>query len=254
MNTQQFFKKIKLLGFKNSLYWKILNILKIRKLIKINYLNHVFYIRTLSTDIEVILENLEEEYSVATDFFHRKSRNIIIDAGGYIGSSAIIFSKMFPQSKIITLEPEKNNFKILCKNIKPYKNILAINSALIINKEKKNNYSLHSNDGGECGYSLFKNKNKLQMSQKKINAISLNDIKKKYGKKGYKIAILKLDIEGYEKKIFQNEKKFLKGVKIIFVELHDRIIKDCTKEFKNFSKNRFTKKLSGEKYLSAEVF
>jgi FkbM family methyltransferase len=251
MQTSHYLKKLKLLGFKKLLLWKIFNILKIKKLLKISLYEKDFYLRTLTTDLEVLLENLDEEYSIAKDFLSQKSKNIIIDAGGYIGSSAIIFSKLFPKYKILTIEPENSNFKSLLKNIKPYKNIRAINAALIIKNQKNNKHFLYSGHGGESGFSLLgRSKNKIILNQKKTNLLTLLDIKNKYEKNGYIISIIKLDIEGYEKNIFKYEKNFLKNIPIIFVELHERIEKNCEYEFKKFVKNRFTKKMSGEKYIS----
>jgi hypothetical protein len=110
---------------------------------------------------------------------------------------------------------------------------------------------LYSGYGGESGFSLLgDNKNKIKINQKKTNSITLHDIKNNYEKNKYVISIIKLDIEGYEKNLFKYEKKFLKKIPVIFVELHERIVKNCEYEFKKFVKNRFTKKMSGEKYIS----
>lgn len=250
MINQEKLNKLKFLGIYKTLHWKLLNFLGIKSVLKIQYFNKVFYVRTLSTDVEIILENLMEDYAIGLDLVDQDHKGIIVDAGGYIGSTAIIFAKLFPKAKIITLEPEINNFRILKKNIKPYKNILALNCALISTKKKLNSYNLYQNVGGECGFSFLKN-NKSKLVQTKLKTISLDDIIKKFNKK---ILILKLDIEGYEKQLLEFDKKMLKKIKIIFIELHERIVKGCDDSFIKFSKNRFNKKLSGEKFLSAEVF
>lgn len=47
-------------------------------------------------------------------------RPVIIDGGGNIGLSAIWFALSFPQARILVLEPESENFRLLSRNVAPY--------------------------------------------------------------------------------------------------------------------------------------
>ena len=64
------------------------------------------------------------------------------------------------------------------------------------------------------------------------------------------IGVLKLDIEGGELDLFVNDAETLGKVRIIFVELHDRIVAGCTKAFNEFSDRRLIFRDNGEKYFS----
>ena len=40
-----------------------------------------------------------------------------IDAGGYIGTTAILYAQLYPQAKIIVIEPMPENLEMIRKNI-----------------------------------------------------------------------------------------------------------------------------------------
>ena len=65
-----------------------------------------------------------------------------------------------------------------------------------------------------------------------------------------KVGILKIDIEGGELDLFKSDSKSLKKINVIIIELHDRIVKGCTKAFFEFSKDRIIIKNYGEKFVS----
>jgi len=67
------------------------------------------------------------------------------------------------------------------------------------------------------------------------------------------IGLLKLDIEGGEFELFQENSQALRDIPIIFAELHDEIVTGCTDEFKKFSESREYFASSGEKWLSIRI-
>ena len=81
----------------------------------------------------------------------------------------------------------------------------------------------------------------------KINKIDLISLINKYEKK---ISILKLDIEGSEKMIFENDVNILSDIDIIIVELHKKINQDIEKIFFSFAKDRWNLSLDSEKLVS----
>jgi hypothetical protein len=64
------------------------------------------------------------------DFDASPSPEIIIDAGANIGLASIYFANKYPEAKIIAVEPEESNFRLLRKNAAPYKNIIPLQAAL----------------------------------------------------------------------------------------------------------------------------
>jgi hypothetical protein len=69
-----------------------------------------FYIRNETSDVYVYKGVIEKkEYGFSTE----SSPHIIIDAGANIGLSSIYFANRFPEAKIIAIEPEESNFRLL---------------------------------------------------------------------------------------------------------------------------------------------
>ena len=50
-----------------------------------------------------------------------KNEIVIIDAGANIGFASVFYKNKFPNSRIVALEPEKENFNWLKKNTLKYK-------------------------------------------------------------------------------------------------------------------------------------
>lgn len=78
-------------------------------------------LRILTSDIAVFKQViLNEEYGPVISLFSESglgSPEIIIDAGANIGMTTLFFKYNFPCSKIICVEPEKDNFQQLVENI-----------------------------------------------------------------------------------------------------------------------------------------
>ncbi len=68
-----------------------------------------------------------------------KKGDIIVDIGAHIGYYSLLFAKIVGnKGKVYAFEPDKNNFKLLMKNIKTngYNNIIPVEKALS-NKNQK---------------------------------------------------------------------------------------------------------------------
>lgn len=120
--------------------------------------------------------------------------NTIIDAGANVGFASIYFTSRFPKSNILAIEPEKSNFKILRKNIRPYKNIKALNLGIW---NKKTNLIISNKTKAENWGFMVEETDKSKYDTK---AITINDCMNLMNWTA--IDILKIDIEGSEKKFF----------------------------------------------------
>lgn len=162
------------------------------------------------------------------------SPKTIIDGGANIGLAAIYFSHRFPDSTIIAVEPNLENLTLLKKNIENYKNIHPIeggnwnnNQPLsIINSTVDNNSFMveevpFNTPNAIPGYSM----------DYLMNLFSWNYID-----------LLKLDIEGSEKEVFEkNYETWLPKTKILIIELHDHMRpKSSQSVFKAISKFNFS--------------
>lgn len=147
------------------------------------------------------------------DLFDFKNPKTVIDAGGNIGLFSILVKKKYPDSKIICIEPDEENYSILSKNLSFYSNIFNEYKGLwhkdcklsIVKKEEI----------GAWGTQVIENENGS------IDAISIDTIFKKYSIEY--IDILKIDIETSEKYLFDNNIDWLLKSRYIIIEFHDRI-------------------------------
>ncbi|EHD0150535.1 FkbM family methyltransferase [Campylobacter coli] len=122
---------------------------------------------------------------------HQKS---IIDVGGYIGDSAIVFEKEFPYSNIYCFEASQNNYNLLLKTLKlnNSQKITAINKGLgSENKTTKLSFA------GICSTLC----SEISDQYENIEIITLDDYVKT---NNIEVGLIKVDIEGFEQ-------DFLKG-------------------------------------------
>ena len=145
----------------------------------------------------------------------------IIDGGANIGCASVYFSLRFPEAKIVAIEPEKNNFELLNKNIAPYKNIQSLQAGIW---DKDETLSLTNPEGGAAEF-MFEHNSSVENN---INGMTIPSIMN--SQNWDDVDILKLDIEGAEKEVFAaNDLSWLKKVKLLIIELHDRYKEGCTK-------------------------
>ena len=145
---------------------------------------------------------------------------VIVDAGANVGYASLWFSQKYKNAKIISIEPEESNFKLLCKHIESIKNIIPIKFALWHKKTKLN---IFDTGFGHAGYAVRESDKK---SIESIPTITIPEILEKYNID--KIDLLKIDIEGAEKELFEYDSdKWIGNVNAIFIEIHDRINPDC---------------------------
>lgn len=129
--------------------------------------------------------------SVNTNYFHNKD---IIDAGGFIGDSAIVLSD-YTTKNVHTFEPEKNNYNCLLQTIKlnDKTNIIANNVAL----GDENKKAQINTTGSAASITTTKPTNNSET----VELITLDSYVKKHN---LNVGLIKTDLEGFEQ-------PFLKG-------------------------------------------
>jgi FkbM family methyltransferase len=240
-NTIRFIRYFAKFGFRGIIFF-LKTLLYGNKIVTFFHPKYIqpIHLRNNSSDIQTFDQIfLHEEYRIDINFVPE----VIVDCGANIGLASAYFKNKFPDAKIISIEPEKSNYKILNDNIKNYNNIHCINSGiwykpanLMITNVGSDNWGFIVEETGDI------NKNT-------IPAISIDEIIKQYNLQ--QIDILKIDIEGSEKELFEsNFENWLPKTKIIIVELHDRIRKGASRSFfKALSKYKFSMIIRGENLI-----
>ena len=146
---------------------------------------------------------------------------LIIDTGAYTGLSSLYYSSKYPKSKIISVEPEISNFKILSKNTELNLNIKRIKAGIW---SKNTKLKIVDSNSAKWAFTVNETYND---DADGIQAITIDQILFDSGFE--QIDILKIDIEGSEKEIFSNNsEKWLSKVNILVLELHDRLVPGCS--------------------------
>jgi len=171
----------------------------------------------------------------------------IIDAGGNIGATSIYLNNIFPNSKFVIIEPEEDNFAYLKENIE---------------QNNLDNYKLVK--GGvwskSCYLELrrdFRDKNdwSVQVVEAKMQTDLIGyDILTLMQLKNFEVVdILKIDIEGAEKQLFDNSSSvsaFLARTRFVAIEIHDEY--DCrNKIYDCLRQNGFVSFTAGELTIGA---
>lgn len=185
---------------------------------------------------------LKQSYS---NIIHpKKDVKRIVDLGANIGLSLIVFLHEFPHAEIGALEPDAGNFKWLEKNIKPYQNegrkITLKNQPVY--SESKNVY-LTDPGHGTHGFRISEKKEEGIIAEMK--SLTMLAIFEQMGWE--KVDLVKVDIEGAEKELFETNTDWIGRVKHLEVETHDRFQPGSTKAvFKALEGFEYSVKLKNE--------
>lgn len=158
-----------------------------------------------------------------------KKPGIIVDAGANIGLASIYYANKYPDAMIIAVEPEYSNFSLLKKNVAPYANIIAVNKALWGEKAMLDIVDPRLDKWGFQTH--IRKSGAKDISTMGIEGITINRLMDE--NKIDHIDILKVDIEGAEKEVFQSGDTWISKVGIIAIELHDRYKMGCSRSFYN---------------------
>jgi FkbM family methyltransferase len=184
-----------------------------------------FYLRKpFSSDYKVYEQVfIDKEYSLLAQLiekhFPEKSLSVL-DGGANIGLTTIFLNHLLKNKKdirYILVEPFEDNLQLAQSNIglKDIKQVF-FEKAGIYNKKSFLRIDHEFRDKMEWSIQIVESSEPTN-----LNAIEINDIVKKYGLE--RLDVLKLDIEGAEKFLFEKEgyaNDFLKHVSIVAIELH----------------------------------
>ncbi len=146
----------------------------------------------------------------------------IIDAGANIGLATLFFKWQYPQATIVCFEIEEENFRLLQKNVAAYKDVVPVQKGIY----SKNCFlNIHDPYHATNSYVVEETTEQLPGS---IESVTIDSV---IAQQGWNtVDLLKMDIEGAEKEVFEGETSaWLPKTKIIMVESHDRVKKGCSK-------------------------
>ena len=160
------------------------------------------------------LNRYSDIYNRYKEIFKIHKKPLIIDCGANIGVSSKYFAEEFLESKVIAIEPEKQNFSNMKRNCKKNNNIIFEHSSI----GSKKGYSKIINEDAEPN--MYRTE--IIKDTGGIKILTINDIYKEY--QNCLPFIVKIDIEGFEKNLFESNTDWIKITPLIIIETHDWMI------------------------------
>jgi FkbM family methyltransferase len=184
---------------------------------------HAVHVRSCTPDLNVAIRILTQN-----EYAHLRCKDplVIIDAGANIGASTLFFAEAFPSAKVVGIEPEEGNFRLLQKNTETCSNVIAVKAALWGSNDTR---MIQNRFTGEWGFTVSDSDNKTEATGQEVECITMKTLMERHGITH--IDLLKMDIEGAEKDVFEHAAGWIGAVDIITVELHDRISMGCDRAF-----------------------
>ena len=181
------------------------------------------------------LENFEDDKIsselniLKKSFFDEKSIDFILDVGANIGYQTLFYKSYFASNtKILCFEPHPISYFFLNENLSQYKNISLYNFALG-DRESKEIISVPKHESHRLtnlGIASI-SKNKTNHLKEEIQVKKFDDLDILKGE--YKSIFIKIDVEGYEKKVLLGMNNFLKKKINIFLQI------EINKNYQNFN-------------------
>lgn len=147
----------------------------------------------------------------------------VIDCGANIGISAVFFSGKWLMADIIAVEPDSENFEMLCRNIASIPRVTAVHAGIWPTDDVQLMIAnpSHSNKWG------------LQTVTSADGQIATTTIPTLMARASWdRVHFLKLDVEGAERFLFDEScHQWLPLIDVIMIELHDRWNSGCSSTF-----------------------
>ena len=139
---------------------------------------------------------------------------IILDAGANIGASVVYWTLHFPSARIVAIEPDLANFRLLEKNTQGLNTVL--HQAALGNLAGK--ATLSDPGKGEWGYRTVRG------DEGSLDILSMSDLLEGHAADNGKYFIAKIDIEGAEADLFASHTEWVDSFDLLIIELHDWLL------------------------------
>lgn len=148
---------------------------------------------------------------------------VIVDAGANIGLATLRFKALWPQARIIAVEPDPANFALLQRNVGGLPGVTVVQAALTA---RDGVIGLHTDGLDPSGFHV----RELRPGEQGVPALCMRTLMQQQGLDH--IDLLKLDIEGAEKELFEaDDLGWMDQVRTVAIELHDRTRPGCGHAF-----------------------
>jgi FkbM family methyltransferase len=214
---------IQLYSFKDGIHI-FLQLYKKRKsyVLYPSFLKAPILLRNNISDRAIFLQVFIEKQYAPVEYDYPEIETII-DGGANIGTASVFFANKFPKAEILAVEPNDENYELLCKNTKAYSSVQCYHGAIW---DANEDIYITNPESLAAGFTVERSADNTTLKGNTIDTL----LKLKNWKT---VDLLKIDIEGAEKEVFAADISWLKGVKLLIIELHDRYKPGCAKSVFN---------------------
>lgn len=149
----------------------------------------------------------------------KERAGLIIDAGANIGASVLFFGNRYPEAKIFSIEPNLMNWHLLEINTAGMENIFNFRGGV-----GESDGALQLVDPGRSDWGFMTtpvDADGTPQEAELIEKISINSVMAHDFAKGTVPLLVKIDIEGAERFLFQENLEWMDVFPLIIIELHD---------------------------------
>jgi FkbM family methyltransferase len=141
----------------------------------------------------------------------------VIDAGANIGLSAIYFATRFPDARVVAIEPQSENFRLLERNTARYPNVIPLHAALWSDDTQ---LGLSNPDDRVDSYQYTPD-----AAVETVPAFNMPSVLSRFEMP--LVDLLKIDIEGAETEVFAQTPEWVRRVDMFIIELHGAAARDA---------------------------
>lgn len=146
-----------------------------------------------------------------------KNPQYIIDGGANVGFVSVALARRFRDAVVCAVEPDPQNFVQLSKNTRSLPNVQPLLAAVW---KRDSRLSISNPSAGDWEYQVRED------PEGQILGVSIDSI---LDRAGVDVAdLIKLDIEGAEWDLFETPPAWLARVKVLMLELHERLRPGCS--------------------------
>ena len=199
--------------------------------VKLPHVSASIFLRSETSDISTFFQVfVDRQYEISrfrqsdllraryTSLLNSNTRPLIIDCGANIGLSVVWFANKFPESVIYAIEPSRENFSLMKKNLSSYTNVELLHGGIW---DTETSLSIMDEDVDAWAFQVQETNSSCndQDNESIIKSYTMNGVRNISGIEN--IFIAKIDIEGSEDVLFRSNTEWCEETDLLIVELHD---------------------------------
>jgi FkbM family methyltransferase len=170
----------------------------------------------------------------------------IIDAGANIGFASVYFAQRYPAAKIVAIEPDPDNVRVLRRNCASYPQVTVVEAALW---HESGTVSLVDPGVGEWGFRVGEAGSAEAVRAGSVRAVTVPEAMALIDVDH--VDLLKIDIEGGEREVFGACDDWIGRVNSVVAELHEETAPGAIAAFKQATADFAVQSRRGENRYAA---